>query len=50
MDLEDLQFSTFIQKAQLHQLNFLIIGGLALNMHGIARNTQDADVWLEPTN
>lgn len=50
MDLEDLQFLAFVKKAQIHELNFLIIGGLALNMHGIARNTQDADVWLEPTN
>lgn len=50
MDLEDLQFLAFVKKAQLNELNFLIIGGLALNMHGIARNTQDADVWLEPTN
>ena len=50
MDLENLHFLAFVEKAHLHRLNFLIIGGLALNLHGIARNTQDADVWLEPTN
>ncbi len=50
MDLENLQFLAFVEKAHVHGLNFLIIGGLALNLHGIARNTQDADVWLEPTN
>lgn len=50
MDLENLQFLAFVEKAHAHQLNFLIIGGLALNLHGIARNTQDVDVWLEPTN
>ncbi len=28
----------------------MLIGGLAVNFHGIIRNTQDMDIWLAPTN
>lgn len=31
-------------------MEYMLIGGLALLFNGIVRFTQDADVWLQPTN
>jgi hypothetical protein len=28
----------------------MLIGGIAVNFHGVNRNTQDMDIWLAPTN
>ena len=28
----------------------MLIGGLAVNFHGVSRNTHDMDIWLAPTN
>jgi len=50
MDLEDIEFLKFIKAAGENNLEYLLIGGLALAMHGIPRFTQDADVWIQPTN
>ena len=32
------------------QVDFLLIGGYAVNYHGYIRNTGDMDVWLKPNN
>jgi hypothetical protein len=50
MDLEDIEFLKFVSAAAENELDYLLIGGLALAMHGIARYTQDADVWVKPVN
>lgn len=50
MDLENSEFLKFVQSAGENDLEYLLIGGLALAMHGIIRYTQDADIWLKPTN
>lgn len=50
MDVEDLEFLKFVKAADEMELEYMLIGGLALAMNGIARYTQDADVWIRPTN
>ena len=32
-----------------HKVNFILIGGVAVNFYGFNRPTGDLDVWLEPT-
>ncbi|QRR02132.1 hypothetical protein [Dyadobacter sandarakinus] len=50
MDLENSEFLKFVKAAGDNNLEYLLIGGLALAMHGIIRYTQDADIWVKPTN
>lgn len=50
MDLEDSEFLRFVERANANNLKFMIIGGMALNLHGIMRHTKDADIWIRPTN
>lgn len=50
MDLEDNEFLKFVKAAGENELEYLLIGGLALAMHGIHRYTRDADIWIQPTN
>lgn len=33
-----------------HKVNFLLVGGVAVNFYGYCRPTGDLDIWLEPTN
>ncbi len=50
MDVEDVEFLKFVKAAAENNLEYMLIGGLALAMNGIARYTRDADVWIRPTN
>ncbi|MFN3850528.1 MAG: DUF6036 family nucleotidyltransferase [Spirosomataceae bacterium] len=50
MDLEDSEFLRFVESANKNDLKFMIIGGMALNLHGILRHTKDADIWIRPSN
>ncbi|MCK8493379.1 hypothetical protein M0L20_16040 [Spirosoma sp. RP8] len=50
MDLEDDTFVRFVVAAAHGQLDYILIGGLALILNGGIRYTEDADVWMEPTN
>ncbi|MBI5813182.1 MAG: nucleotidyl transferase AbiEii/AbiGii toxin family protein [Meiothermus silvanus] len=29
-----------------HQVRYLVIGGVAVNLHGYSRNTKDIDIWV----
>ena len=49
-DIEDEFFISFLQAAQKHGLRYMLIGGVAVNFHGVNRSTQDMDIWLAPTN
>ena len=33
-----------------HRVNFMLIGGYAVNYYGYHRTTGDMDIWLEPSN
>lgn len=32
-----------------HDVNFILVGGVAVNFYGYSRPTGDLDVWLQPT-
>jgi predicted nucleotidyltransferase len=39
----------FLQGLELEQVEYLIIGGVAVNIHGFQRATGDLDIWFNPT-
>lgn len=49
MDLDNEEFSSFAAKAELNNLQYMVIGGFAMYLNGLARNTEDVDIWIEPT-
>lgn len=50
MDVESSEFLEFVAIADNNELQYILIGGLAMILNGAVRFTQDADLWLEPTN
>ncbi len=45
-------FSKFIElMTVLHKndVDYILIGGMAINLHGFARNTEDIDIFINPT-
>jgi hypothetical protein len=49
MDLENDEFKLFAEHAMLNELRYLVIGGFAMYLNGLARNTEDVDIWIDPT-
>jgi hypothetical protein len=49
-DIEDEFFVAFLTAMQKYHARYMLIGGIAVNFHGVNRNTQDMDIWLAPTN
>src|SRR5579859_6848580 len=43
-------FINVIEKLQENNVEFLLIGGYAVNYHGYGRYTGDIDFWLKPTD
>ena len=43
-------FVEIIDALLKHQVDFLLIGGYAVNYHGYGRPTGDLDIWLRPDN
>lgn len=50
MDVDNANFLDFVAVADTQKLEYILIGGMALLLNGVVRFTQDADIWLEPTN
>ncbi len=50
MDLLNDEFLLFLTCAQQNNLQYMLIGGYAVNYYGYNRNTADMDVWIAPTN
>jgi hypothetical protein len=50
IDIGDDFFLAFLAAMQRNRVRYMLIGGIAVNFHGVARNTQDMDIWLAPTN
>jgi hypothetical protein len=42
-------FKEFIQSLNDNQVNYLVIGGYAVALHGYPRYTKDIDIWIEMT-
>lgn len=40
-------FKEFIQSLNDNQVNYLVIGGYAVALHGYPRYTKDIDIWVE---
>jgi len=49
-DIADDFSIAFLTSMQKHQVRYMLIGGVAINFHGVNRSTQDMDIWLAPTN
>lgn len=49
-DIGDDFFIEFLTAVQRQEVRYMLIGGIAVNFHGVIRNTQDMDIWLAPTN
>lgn len=45
-------FSEFLKLLNAHGVEYLLVGGYAVNYHGFTRSTGDLDVWVErsPSN
>ncbi|GAB3643584.1 DUF6036 family nucleotidyltransferase [Spirosoma arcticum] len=50
MDVGDDGFVQFVVAADANKLEYMLIGGMALILNGGIRYTEDADVWMEPSN
>jgi len=42
-------FLEYIQLLNNYNVEYLLVGGLAVNLHGYKRSTGDMDVWVNPT-
>jgi hypothetical protein len=49
-DISDPFFLAFLTAMQRQKVRYMLIGGIAVNFHGVIRNTLDMDIWLAPTN
>jgi hypothetical protein len=49
-DIEDEFSISFLKSMQQRGVRYMLIGGVAVNFHGVNRSTQDMDIWLAPTN
>ncbi|WP_419699230.1 nucleotidyltransferase [Mucilaginibacter sp. NFX135] len=47
MDVFDEDILSFWKSLQNHQVQYILIGGYAINMHGYQRFTGDLDIWLK---
>lgn len=43
-------FSKVCRLLNKHEVDYIVIGGLAVANHGFTRNTADIDFWYKPTN
>jgi predicted nucleotidyltransferase len=46
MDFE--KFLLLLRELEQHQVEYVLIGGVALNLHGIVRATEDIDLFVRP--
>jgi hypothetical protein len=50
MDIENEEFLLFLKCATKNNLQYLCIGGYAVNYYGYHRATDDMDIWIAPTS
>jgi hypothetical protein len=49
MDIYEDTFINFWRSSNKFNLKFIMIGGVATNLHGYYRTTADIDIWIEDT-
>jgi hypothetical protein len=47
MDIYDEELLDLWQNLKNNSVNFIMVGGIATNLHGYSRTTGDVDVWIE---
>ena len=50
MDIYDDTFIKFWRASNKNRLKFIMIGGVATNLHGYYRTTADIDMWIDDTS
>ena len=46
----DNDFEEVLAKFYEHNVNYMLVGGYAVNFYGYERNTSDLDIWVKPTD
>ena len=46
----NLDFLEFLELLEKHKVNFLLVGGYAVVLHGYIRSTGDMDLWIDRTD
>ena len=46
----NVDFLDFLELLEKHKVEFLLVGGYAVILHGYIRSTGDIDLWIEQTN
>ncbi|WP_143305226.1 nucleotidyltransferase [Chitinophaga vietnamensis] len=49
MDIFDEELLRFWRVLNEHQVRYIMVGGVATNLHGYQRLTEDIDLWLDDT-
>ncbi len=49
MDIFDLEILRFWEALNQNKVLYLMVGGIATNLHGYQRTTEDIDIWIEDT-
>lgn len=42
-------FEEVLSALQTHKVDYMLVGGYAVNFHGYERNTSDLDIWMKST-
>ncbi len=49
MDFAEVEIIKFFKCLNSNKVNYILVGGFAVNIHGFNRSTSDIDLWLEDT-
>lgn len=49
MDIFDKELLSFWQSLNKNGVKYIMVGGIATNLHGYQRATDDADIWIDDT-
>ncbi len=49
MDIFEEELLAFWHAMNAQEVRYIMVGGIAINLHGYQRSTEDIDVWLEDT-
>ncbi len=50
MDIFDNELLSFWKFLNKNKVKYIMVGGIATNLHGYQRATDDADIWIDDTN
>ena len=50
MDINNPYYIEILSSLNSHEVEYILVGGLAVGFHGYPRYTGDMDLWINPTN